>query len=226
MAQRIINGEQYEALLIRGDLNGGPVPVAFASGVTISGVTMSAEVEVINDSGNPLPVSDGGSSLTVDGKAYRSIVSFVRPGDTTGYTAGDVVGASSGSAIHTFSGVGPSGGFVLVQNVSLFIGNTSVPAGMGAFRLHFYSASPSGIADNAAFNLQSGEVASYMGYADLSTPQDLGSTLYTQAEYVGRQLKLASGQTSLFAELETRNAYTPASGTVYEIRMNTLEAGL
>ena len=28
MAQRIINGEQYEALLIRGDLNGGPVPVA------------------------------------------------------------------------------------------------------------------------------------------------------------------------------------------------------
>lgn len=57
MAQRIINGEQYEALLIRGDLNGGPVPVAFASGVTISGVTIGAEVEVTNDSGNPLPTT-------------------------------------------------------------------------------------------------------------------------------------------------------------------------
>ena len=56
MAQRIINGEQYEALLIRGDVNGGPVPVAFASGVTISGVTIGAEVEIANDSGNPVPV--------------------------------------------------------------------------------------------------------------------------------------------------------------------------
>ena len=27
MAQRVINGEQYEAFLIRGDLDGGPVPV-------------------------------------------------------------------------------------------------------------------------------------------------------------------------------------------------------
>jgi hypothetical protein len=226
MAQRIINGEQYEVLLIRGDINGSPVPVTFASGVTISGVTIGAQVEVTNDSGNPLPVSDAGSSLTVDGKAYRSIVSFVRPGDTTSYTAGDVIGTSAGSAIHTLSGVGPSGGFVLVQNASLFIGNTSVPAGMGAFRLHFYSANPSGIADNAAFNVQSADVAVYMGYADLPTPQDLGSTLYTQTEYVGRQLKLASGQTSLFAELETRGAYTPASGTTYEIRVSTLEAGL
>jgi hypothetical protein len=27
MAQRIINGEQYEAFVIKGDVNGGPVPV-------------------------------------------------------------------------------------------------------------------------------------------------------------------------------------------------------
>lgn len=59
MAQRVINGEQYEALLVRGDLNGGPVPVAFASGVTISGVTLGAEVEITNDSGSPLPVVQG-----------------------------------------------------------------------------------------------------------------------------------------------------------------------
>jgi len=187
MAQRIVGGEQYEAFLLRGDVEG--------------------------------------SSVTVDGKAYRSIVSFIRPGDTTGYTAGDVIG-SSDTAIHTLSGIGPSGGHVLVQNVFLSIGASSVPAGMGAFRLHFYSASPSGIADNAAFDLQSGEVASYMGYAELPTPQDFGSTLYSQAEYVGRQLKLASGQTSVLAELETRGAYTPASGTTYEIRVATLEAGL
>jgi hypothetical protein len=49
MAQRVVGGEQYEALLVRGDVNGGPVPVTFASGVTISGVTLGAEVEVVND---------------------------------------------------------------------------------------------------------------------------------------------------------------------------------
>jgi len=186
MAQRIVDGEQYEAFLVRGDV---------------------------------------GSSLTVDGKAYDSTVSFVRPGDTTAYTAGDVVGAS-GTAIHTLSGIGPSGGSVLVQNVSLSIGASSVPAGMGAFRLHFYRTTPSGISDNAAFDLLSGEVASYMGYADLPAPQDLGSTLYSQSEYIGRQLKLASGQTSVLAELETRGAYTPASGTTYRISVSALETGL
>ena len=166
-----------------------------------------------------------GSSVTVDGRAYRSVVSFARPGDATAYTAGDVIGTSD-SAIHTLSGVGPSGGTILIQAVSMFIGNTSVPVGMGAFRLHLYRASPSGVADNAAFNLTSGEASAYMGYADLPAPQDLGSMLYSQAEYIGRPLQLASGQTNVFAEIETRGAYTPASGTTYEVRLNALELGL
>lgn len=200
--------------------------MVFASGITISGVTLGAEVEVVNDSGNPLPVSDANSSLTVDGKAYRSVISFVRPGDTTAYTAGDVVGTSAGSALHTLSGIGPSGGYVLIQSAALFIGNTSVPAGMGAFRVHLYSSAPSGIADNAAFDLTSADRDKYMGYVDISTPLDIGSTLYAQADYPGRLIKLASGSTSLVCQLETRGAYTPASGSSYELRMSTLEAGL
>jgi len=226
MAQRIIGGEQYEGILIRGDINGGPVPVAFASGVTISGVTMSAEVEVTNDSGNPLPVADAGSSLTVDGKAYRAAVTITRPSNTTAYTAGDVIGGTGGSAIITLPSIGPSGGYVLFQSVRLLIGNTSVPSGMAGFRLHLYTASPTAIADNAAFDLASGEVANYAGYIDLPTPQDLGSTLFTQADYPGTLIKLASASTSLFAELETRGAYTPASATLYDLRVMTLEAGL
>lgn len=59
MSQRMINGEQHDAVLIRGDINGGPIPVAFASGVTISGVTLGAEVEISNQIGNPVPVIEG-----------------------------------------------------------------------------------------------------------------------------------------------------------------------
>ena len=189
----------------------------------------------------PLPVDVKGATLSLDtdggiavnSKAYRSVVSFARPSNTTAYTAGDVIGvadtgtpANAGSAIHTLTSIGPAGGYVLIQSVELLIGNTSVPSGMGGFRLHLYTASPTAILDNAAFDLVSGEVANYVGFVDLPTPADFGSTLYSQADYSGRLIKLASASTSLFAELQTIGAYTPASGTIYTLRVKTLEAGL
>lgn len=202
---------------------GSPLPVNIGS-ATLS-VTADG-VEIKNDTGNPVPVSDGSSSLTVDGKAYRTTVSITRPSNTTAYTAGDVVGDTSGSAILTFTGAGPSGGFIILQSVSLVFSDSVVPSGMGAFRLHLYSATPTAIADNAAFDLVSGERANYMGYVDLPAPQDLGSSLYTQIDYPGRLVKLAAASTSLFAELETRGAYTPVSASTISVRINTLEAGL
>jgi len=226
MAQRIIGGEQYESFLVRGDINGGPVPVVFASGITISGITLGAEVEVTNDSGNPLPVSDNGNSLTVDGKAYRSVATITRPSNTTAYTAGDVIGDTGGSAIISLTTAGPSGGFIILQSASLVFSDSVVPAGMGAFRIHLYSVSPTAIADNAAFDLVSGDRDTYMGYVDLSTPLDFGSTIYTQTDYPGRLIKLAAASATLFAEIETRGAYTPVSASTVSLRINTLEAGL
>lgn len=202
---------------------GSPLPVNIGS-ATLS-VTADG-VEIKNDTGNPVPVSDGTSSLTVDGKAYRSTVTITRPSNTTAYTAGDVVGDTGGSAILTLSSVGPSGGFVLIQSISLVFSDSTVPSGMGSFRIHLYSATPTAIADNAAFDLVSGERANYMGYIDMPTPQDFGSTLYTQADYPGRLVKLAAASTSLFAEIETRGAYTPVSASTVTLRVNTLEAGL
>ena len=204
--------------------------------VDIQGATLSLDatgVEIANDVGNPIPVADAGSSLTVDSKAYRSSVTITRPSNTTGYTAGDVIGiadsgtpANAGSAIHTLTNIGPAGGYVMVQSVELLIGLSAVTSGMAGFRLHLYTASPTAVLDNAAFDLVSGEVANYAGFIDLPTPSDFGSMLYSQADYSGRLIKLASASTSLFAELETRGAFTPASGTVYTLRVKTLEAGL
>jgi hypothetical protein len=183
-------------------------------------------IKVSTISGIPLPITDNASSLTVDGKAYRSTILFTRPSNTTAYTAGDVVGATSGSAILTLSNIGPSGGFILIQSSALIFSDSTVPAGMGAFRVHFYNASPTAIADNAPFDLVSGDRTLYMGYIDLSAPQDLGSTVYTQTDYQGRLIKLATASTTLFAEIETRGAYTPVSASTVELRVSTLEAGL
>jgi hypothetical protein len=173
-----------------------------------------------------IDIGDAGSSLTVDGKAYRAAVTITRPSNTTAYTAGDVVGDTGGSAIITLPSIGPSGGYVLVQSVSLVFSDAAVISGMAAFRLHFYSASPTAIADNAAFDLASGDRGAYMGFVDIPAPQDMGSSLFTQADYSGRLIKLAAASTTLYAELETRGAYTPASASTIEVRVATLEAGL
>jgi hypothetical protein len=170
--------------------------------------------------------NDGSYSIGVAGSAFRSTVSITRPSNTTAYTAGDVVGDTGGSAILTLSNIGPTGGFVLIQSAALIFSDSSVPSGMGAFRVHFYNASPTAIADNAAFDLVSGERALYMGYIDLSAPQDLGSTIYTQVDYPGRLVRLGTTSSTLFAEIETRNAYTPVSASTVELRVSTLEAGI
>jgi len=61
---------------------------------------------------------------------------------------------------------------------------------------------------------------------DLPAPQDFGSILMTQADYPGTLIKLAAGSSTLYAELETKGTFTPASGTLYDLRVLTLEAGL
>lgn len=170
--------------------------------------------------------NDGSYSMGVAGTAFRSTVSITRPSNTTAYTAGDVVGDTGGSAILTLSNIGPSGGYVLIQSAALIFSDSSVPSGMSAFRVHFYNASPTAIADNAAFDLVSGDRASYMGFIEFAAPLDLGSTIYTQVDYPGRLIKLAAGSSTLYAEIETRGAYTPVSASTVELRVSTLEAGI
>ena len=166
------------------------------------------------------------ASQGVAGKAYRSTAAFTRPSNATPYAAGDVVGATAGSAIHTLTTAGPSGGYILIQSISMATHDTSVPAGMASFRIHFYNASPTAIADNAAFDLLTADHGKYLGYVDLPTPQDFGSSIYTQADYPGRLVKLAASSTSLFIEIETKGAFTPVSAVTFDLAISTLEAGL
>jgi hypothetical protein len=183
---------------------------------------------VYDDGASSVPVTDNSSSLTVDGKAYLASVDITRPANTTAYSAGDVIGTGSGdAAIITLSTIGPSGGYVMVQSIELVLGIASLPTGMTSFRVHFYNDKPAAAADNSVFDLASGDRAKYLGYVDLPTPVDLGATLYTQADYSGRLLKLASATTALYAEVQTVGGFTPANNSeVYTLRVKTLEMGL
>lgn len=165
--------------------------------------------------------------------AAISSVTFTRPSNTTAYTAGDVVGAadtgtpaSAGSAVHRLTGVSQSDRYVLLNDVQLLMHRNDVPSGMAGFRMHFYDASPEAILDNAAFNLGAADRTRWRGSVELPTPVDFGDTIVSQVTYCGLLLPVVAGSVDMFVQLQGLGAWTPASGTVHQIRARFVEAGM
>jgi len=173
---------------------------------------------------NALPVVLSSPTSTATAGAVPT-VSFVRTADTTAYAANDVIGINAagvaGSAIHTFALAGPAGGNVVISGFDLTIDATAIPAGMTTFRLHIYDASPTAILDNAAFNLVTADQLKHLAVLDNVTMADYGNSLFGINANIGHHVKLASGVTSLFGQLVTNAAFTPASGTAFQIRLRT-----
>lgn len=162
-----------------------------------------------------------GGVASTQGFAYTSSSTFTRPNNTTAYDAGDVVGALA--AAMTFASIGPTGGgSVLITKAELQIDTASLPAGISNFALQLYSVTPpSALADAAAWDLPSGDRASYLGSITLGTPVDLGSTLYVKTTGINEQYNIPSGG-ALFAYLVTSAAFTPAANTVFTIKLSSL----
>ena len=172
----------------------------------------------VDANGNAVPHS-AAAPQPVSGGSYGSPLSLTRTADTNAYAAGDVIGTGTGSgnAVLDLGVLGPAaGGEVMITGATLEIDLAAVPSGMTSFRLHLYNAAPpSALADNAAWDLVSGDRASYLGYVDLGTPQDVGSTLFVQADQINSQKTMPAGH--LFGYLVTNGGYTPASATVHKI---------
>lgn len=140
-----------------------------------------------------------------------------RPANTTAYTGGDVYGG-----LQTFSAIGISNSSVVVSSVSLRLNITSVPSGMVGFSLHFYSAIPSVLADNAVWLLTTGDRAIYKGYVDIAVPSPIGaSILYSQNDYINKQIKLSTS--TLYGYLVTNGGHTPASGTTSTVEIHGVQ---
>jgi hypothetical protein len=165
----------------------------------------------------------------VSGAAYTSSVSWTRPENTTDYTAEDVVGiadagtpANAGSAIHTFADAGPTGGEALVTGFDLYIYASAALAQGTSYRVELYDASPTAILDNAAFNLVAGDRSKHLCSISLATPVDKGDTLVSENNQINQQIKLASGSTSVYAELVDVGGSTPTSALGYKMRLRTM----
>lgn len=142
--------------------------------------------------------------------AYKSQPTVTRPANVTAYTAGDVVGG-----VITFDGVGNRAGHTLLTSCDLRINIAAIPSGMTSFRLHLYNESPaSALADNAPWDLPSGDRSGYIGYVDLGSPADMGSSLFCQVDQVNKHVQLPGNPpTKLYGYLVTNGAFTPAANS-------------
>jgi hypothetical protein len=173
-------------------------------------VNTSAGVEVTNWAVTPVTVG------------YSAKVTLTRTADTAAYLANDVIGAATGStAALTFANMGPSGGRIMITSTQLEIDAAAVISGETTYNLHLYNVTPPGAyGDNVAWDLPSGDRASYLGFIPLGAPVDLGSTLYVEQNGINKQLLLSG--TSLFGYLVTVGAYTPTSARVHAITLHSV----
>lgn len=173
---------------------------------------------MVNGSPQPINMAD----LT-GGQAAVTKVSITRPNNTTEYTAGDVIGtATDATSAIAFSGLANAQRAAQIIGSSLRIDVNAVPSGMTSFRLHLYNVTPpSAIYDNVAWDLPSGDRASYIGYIDLGTPVDLGSTLYVESSSQAKLIVIPAAGV-VYGYLVNNGTHTPAAQTVYTITLTTL----
>jgi hypothetical protein len=148
-----------------------------------------------------------------------SRVTFTAGLTATPYTAGDVVGGAI--QIKEFT----AGSEIIVTSAWLMAHIAANPSSaMTSFRLHLYRKTPpSALADNAVFDIPSGDREAYIGYVDIGTIADLGSTLFVQATQLNEPYLLNG--TGLFGYLVTAAAYTPAGNAeTYTLAVKAISA--
>jgi hypothetical protein len=172
--------------------------------------------------------------LTYDqqGGLYRPAVSrkritatFTRPSDTTQYAAGDVVGPVTTPAVQSFAGAARANGGSgkIVELMMAFDLETITTA---TFRLHWFNATFTPQADNAAFTGVSTNPERYLGYID-------PPILVTQAGGTLGQIRVApgtsatgglpfsyqcaSGDSGLYLVVTALGTYTPKSAGIVRV---------
>lgn len=166
--------------------------------------------------------TDGTGIVGVASSGFSQAVSFTRPNDTNPYLANDVLGSATGSTAALTFAIAPSaGGEIMITSAALETDAAAVISGEAGYVLYLYNVTPpSAYGDNAAWDLGSGDRASFLGFVNLGQPVDLGSTCYVETNGINKQIKAASG--NIFAYLVTLGAFTPVANTIRVITLHTI----
>lgn len=150
----------------------------------------------------------------------RITASFTRPSDTTAYASGDLVANSTvaGSVvpIRLLGAARNIGGQGIINRLTL--GKTGTTLTNAQFRVHFYLQSPTvSNGDNGAWI---SNAAGYLGSVDVTIDKafSAGSQGYSTITEGNQITFTADANTKdIYALVEARGAYTPASGETFTL---------
>ncbi len=164
---------------------------------------------------NPLPVIAGGY-------AAQPSDTFVRPADTTAYASGDLVANSTtaGSVVAMdFAVARSTGRGGMIRRVHLHKTDTGITN--ASFRVHLYSEAPAVTnGDNGAW--LSTKSAAYLGSFDVTVDKAFSDgAAGIGVPNNGSEVNFLSD--TVYALIEARGAYTPASGETFRVDLETLQ---
>lgn len=144
-----------------------------------------------------MPIAPAGITATVDFTPAAAA-----------YSAGDVMGVSRELAFAFADGSRvPAGAMIRVLTSVMRINQAALQSGEAGYTLQCYTLTqPSAQADNDAWTLAAGDLASYRGAIGLGVPGDLGSACYVRTQYIDADINLATS--SLWARLVTVGGFT------------------
>lgn len=149
--------------------------------------------------------------------------SFTRPADTIAYVSGDLIANSTtaGSVVAPeITGVSSvPGGEVMLHRVGLRKSGTS--ATNANIRVHLFRADPATVTNGDNGEISVSGAADYLGQFDVASMQAFTDGCVghvTPANPV--PIRLGANLGSLYALLEARAAYTPASAEVFTVTLD------
>lgn len=158
------------------------------------------------------------------GKYTVSIAQFLRPDNTTAYTALDVISAGSAAAIE-FPGCTRSGAIRNISITNRLETDTITP------RLWIFDAEPTNFADNAAFALVTADIPKIVSVFDFVDADKLligsdinfytptGSADQASGERMNQPVPYTNAAGSLYGLLQTVPGYTPIALTEWTIKL-------
>ena len=186
----------------------------------MSNIVTKAIQSVWDKTNNVLKISSTNNALASINPVVTG--SYTRPNDTNAYAANDVVSDSTGTPTNLTIATGlTSGSSAIITSARIRIDIAAIPAGMGGFRIALFSSAPTAINDNAAFDLIDADKAKLLDIIDIDTPIDLGSRLWGTTKNINSHIQLATA--NLYAQLITKNAYTPSAQDVFTIYLGLME---
>ena len=158
-------------------------------------------------------------NATLIGQGAQASDTITLDAGVAAHSALDVISTAAGEVLE-FASLGTASSSICILGAKLKYGHSAVPTSSAGYRLHLYNASPTAIADNAAFNVPSADLAKYIGYIDLSTLVDLGDSCASCDNNINFMAKLVG--TGLYGILQCLAGETPEASKVFTITLNSV----